>query len=304
MPKDAHVGPVPPEGYAEAVQFIASGGGSDALASAQAALLDDVLSKRGAGARLLWWARRARRCVAAAVVVLSPGRIGMLFSCPVEAPGVLAGELAEVVHGVSRGALDRGAAFVQSLTDPAVAQWAPVLAAAGFQRLAELIYMRLDLSAAAADEAPGLVWRSYGEFTEEELSRVIAASYGGSLDCPRLAGLRTMHDVIAAHKRSGKFTPESWWLVHLAGGGHSPAGCVLVNDVDVTTAELVYLGVVPACRGRGLGAAMVQGAAAQVRRRGTQAMTLAVDVENIYARRIYERLGFVETQRRLAHMLV
>ena len=244
--------------------------------------------------------------MAAAMVLASPGHIGMLFASPLDAPGVEADVLARVVRAVSLEALAGGELFVQSLAEPDAVERISMLAAAGFECLAELIYLKLDLGATPASTGRSdLVWRSYGLFDEDELGRVIAETYEGSLDCPGLVGVRTMADVIAAHKAGGHFRPDSWWVVHLAAdSGKGPAaGCILVNDANPLAAELVYMGVVPRRRGRGIGAAMVQGAAERVRTRGIKMLTAAVDAGNAYARRIYDRLGFVETQRRLAYMI-
>ncbi|MHC4982397.1 MAG: GNAT family N-acetyltransferase [Planctomycetota bacterium] len=307
MAKEPQIEPVPKRRRNEALRFIAAGGSRDAVADAQAEALDRILRAAGRGASRLWWGRRGRHCVAAAMVLDSPGRVGMLFSCPVDVPSVDVDVLAEVVRAAALDGLARGRAFVQSLSDPEAAHKAAMLVAAGLEPLAELVYLKLDLSSLAGrGEAGKLTWRSYREYGEDELAQVIAATYEGSLDCPRLTGVRSMADVIAAHKTSGRFSPASWWLVGPAGGEGqgSAAGCILVNDIDPLTAELVYMGVVPACRGRGFGEAMVQGAGRRVAGRGIKTLTAAVDAQNVYARRLYASQGFVETHRRLAYVML
>ena len=103
-------------------------------------------------------------------------------------------------------------------------------------------------------------------------------------------------------RAGGGFRPRSWWVFD---GGSVPAGCVLVNTAsggrDVV--EVVYAGVRPEFRGRGLGAAMLRHAVTQTAAQGAVEMRLAVDSQNRYAMDIYRRQGFEETGRRLAYMM-
>ncbi|MCK4601123.1 MAG: GNAT family N-acetyltransferase, partial [Phycisphaerae bacterium] len=149
-------------------------------------------------------------------------------------------------------------------------------------------------------EPPPWQWRDYEHFTEAQLGEVILATYEQSLDCPLLKGLRTGEEIVAGHRTTGVFCPGAWWIVDTSDG--APAGCILANDVaDERTVNVVYLGVVPACRGQGLAAAMLQHARSIARARGKLALTLAVDTRNTYAHRVYVRAGFVPVARRGAY---
>ena len=168
--------------------------------------------------------------------------------------------------------------------------------------MAELIYMRLDLPAAPSGSRDELTWRYYGQFTEADLAEVIGSTYEGSLDCPALNGVRDAADIVAGHKAGGLFVPRAWWIVEHGG---EPAGCVLVNDLsDSATAEVVYIGVVPAFRGKRLGRAMLRRAADQAHARTRSSLRLAVDARNLYARRIYDSEGFRGTHRCLAYVML
>jgi len=148
---------------------------------------------------------------------------------------------------------------------------------------------------------PPWKWRNHHDFSDEELIGVIHATYENSLDCPLLKGLRSGEDIIAAHKSSGKYTPNAWWLADTPDG--EPAGCLLVNDQPrEKAANIVYLGVTTPHRGKGLGRKMTQHAIAITRRRNLLSLTLAVDSQNIYAVNIYESEGFVKTTQRIAHV--
>lgn len=58
-------------------------------------------------------------------------------------------------------------------------------------------------------------------------------------------------------------------------------------------ARLYSLAVQPQARGRGIGMALVEAAAAHAARRGCRALSLEVRADNVAAIRLYERRGFV-----------
>lgn len=60
--------------------------------------------------------------------------------------------------------------------------------------------------------------------------------------------------------------------------------------VDAATPEL-SMGVVRACRGRGIGSRLLDALIAAARERGLASMSLSVEPDN-HARRLYERVGF------------
>jgi ribosomal protein S18 acetylase RimI-like enzyme len=237
------------------------------------------------------------------MVLGNPGRTGFLFISPPRESGVETEALVKVVASASTAALAAGLSFTQALVSPEAKDNVTVLLAAGYEVLADLLYLKLDLDdEGAPDEGDAdLTWRRYGQYTEEQLGQIVLASYEGSLDCPRLAGVRRIADVIAGHKSTGVFRPETWWVAERSG---SPAACILVNDsITPGMAEVVYMGVAPAHRGRGLGRAMLRRAARVTRAGGLHAVTLAVDSRNVHAGRLYEAEGFRQTDRRTAYAL-
>ena len=81
--------------------------------------------------------------------------------------------------------------------------------------------------------------------------------------------------------------------------GGKDAGVVLLNDhPDQDAVELVYLGVTPSARGRGLGHRMLQQGLSESAGRGRAVIFLAVDCENSYANSLYRDCGFDELARR------
>ncbi len=294
--------PVPSWRRKRAMRFLVGGNGRGADTNRRAQGLEDLTRRRAERARL-WWARRRRQCLAAAMVLESPGRTGMLWYCPLAAPGVEPDALRALTKTIAHRALADGLALVQAIVETDAAADVAMLSEAGYEKLAELIYMRLDLPPApAAGDEQALTWRSYEQFDEAELANVISATYEGSLDCPALSGLRPTTDVIAGHKVTGIFRPQSWWIVARDG---SPVGCVLVNDSHRdATFEVVYIGVVPAFRRRGVARALLGRAAAEARSEARDALTLAVDARNHSACNLYESEGFRVTDRRLAYAMI
>ena len=109
-----------------------------------------------------------------------------------------------------------------------------------------------------------------------------------------------MEDVIAGHKASGDFDPALWTLL-LENG--EPRGVLLLSPMrSADTLELVYLGLVPAARGRGLADLMVRQALSETARYGLTRLSLAVDEGNIPALRLYYRHGLKRVTSKLAMM--
>jgi ribosomal protein S18 acetylase RimI-like enzyme len=81
--------------------------------------------------------------------------------------------------------------------------------------------------------------------------------------------------------------------------GERPVGCLFMADHPETDSiELLYLGVRPEERGRGLGAAVVQQAITLGRDRGRTVLALSADANNRPAGEIYRSLGFRRLDRR------
>ena len=137
---------------------------------------------------------------------------------------------------------------------------------------------------------------SYRPENADRFARLVEATYRGSLDCQYLNGVRTGAEAIISHQLSGQFDPERWSLYSLNG---QDAGVLLLNDhPDQDAVELVYVGVAPEARGRGLGRRMIQAGLRDAAEHGRAVMFLAVDCENHYANSLYGEFEFAELARR------
>lgn len=166
---------------------------------------------------------------------------------------------------------------------------------AGFWILTDLAYMQAAVPRVPpAGQSPvGLELCHWQPALADTFRQLLDASYEQTLDCPRLKGLRDTRDVIAGHRAVGLFEPELWTMASLDG---QPAAAMLLNHVPTSgCVELVYLGVCPAFRRRGLAKALLQHALRQCAQRRIAHVTLAVDIHNAPALELYQGAGFYRT---------
>jgi [ribosomal protein S18]-alanine N-acetyltransferase len=79
----------------------------------------------------------------------------------------------------------------------------------------------------------------------------------------------------------------------IAMDGDAPCGLVVVSAA-ADEAEILTIGVLPAARGRGIGAALMNAALAAAAAKGAKAMFLEVAADNTAARALYARLDFAQ----------
>ena len=179
-------------------------------------------------------------------------------------------------------------------------------AGSGMTRLGDLAYLRRpftlpgDAEEAAWPEGVSVrMLRGLGKQADADALRAaLQKTYEGTLDCPGLCALRTVDDVIESHKSAGSFDRAHWWLIEADG---VPEGCVLLSpSFETRSLELVYMGLGPALRGRGLAAQVLRFSIRRAQRLALDEISCAVDLINEPARALYARLGFSEFARRVA----
>jgi GNAT superfamily N-acetyltransferase len=302
MPPSFDIEPVPAEKVRQGLEFLVAGGDCDVFASDRAQSLLRHLQGREKCRFWFWWARVGGQAAAAALVAENPGKVGMLLHSPPSGRGVNFSALAATVRAAAEEALGRGMTFVQALIDPRETRSIAAVNEAGFTILADLLHMQRRDRPTLDEENPHFHWLNFTQFSHDELAALIVETYRGSLDCPQLGALRGADDVIACHQSSGVFCPRSWLILRHDG---KDAGCVLMNESSSDkSSEIVYLGVAPQHRGKGLGKSLLRRALACAHQRRMERVVLAVDDRNVYAKRIYEAEGFSFSHRRLAYILV
>lgn len=264
----------------------------------------------------LWVAWEGKRMAAATLIVPGVGRTAMLFLSPIGS-GSLSGGLSGggkitlsgqlVAHAVS-SLNGHEICLVQALMEAGQTLQQRAVEAGGFRFLAELAYMQRagkelgSLPPVQLDGRP-LTPVHWSEENRPLFAEAIARSYEGTRDCPGLLGLREMDDIIAGHRSTGKFNPKHWtvWTDETAKDIPGAVALLLMAESRQGLGfELVYLGVSPAARGRGLSKVLMRHALDLAGRSGRGELYLAVDAANEPAMRLYRGLGFRISVRKTA----
>jgi ribosomal protein S18 acetylase RimI-like enzyme len=256
-------------------------------------------SSRGIDANALWVIAAGNKPVWAVLPILNPGHTALLFAPPRRPEGV---DVTVLIDELCEDLSRRDVYLAQALLDPPDASGRTLLGAMGFKEMAELLYLQVAIPRAIAppELPPSFWWQTYSPRTHALFERAIVESYQQSLDCPLLNGLRDIGDVIAGHQSSGEFNPRFWFVLSER---DMPRGVVLLNRVPRTdTAELVYFGLAPAARLRGLGDVMMRHALWGAREMNLSRLTLAVDSNNAPALRLYYRHGMQRIGSKVALM--
>jgi GNAT superfamily N-acetyltransferase len=233
---------------------------------------------------------------AAIVARIEPGRTAIVVP-----PRARAGEPPETTRELLDTCIGhlarRGVRLAQALlaTDHGVD--AEVLIAGGFRHACDLLHLVSLVGSFPTSTPPDdLQFVSYCPAEHKRLASIVEKTYEGSLDCPQLDKLRDIEDVLAGYRAVGAFDPARWLIVRNRG---SDVGCLLLADHPSSNAwELVYMGIVPAERGRGFGVALARYAQWLTGRAGRERLTVAVDAANVPATSAYAAAGFVAWDRR------
>lgn len=166
-----------------------------------------------------------------------------------------------------------------------------VLARHDFRFLAELFYLGCPAEEFPADEPElPLQFESFSSAGHERLARVVEGTYRETLDCADLKDVRSTEDVIEGYRGIGEFSPDRWFVVRQ---GEADVGCLLLGKhVAQDALELVYMGILPEYRGKGLGRLVARYAQWVAGISGVSRILLAVDSVNEPAVEMYASVGF------------
>ena len=235
------------------------------------------------------------------LVVPNPGRTALYFtSAPATESDVA--RVSEVI-AFAHLAMDRNrVALAQALVTREETLLRQAFEHAGFQKLAELAYLEKRVSATAMAAGPfwpsGVRLHAYAPARHRDFRQALAESYVETKDCPGLCGLRALDDVMTGHRGHGLFDESLWTIAYV---DERPAAVLFLNALpDHDTLELAYIGIGKPARGRGLGRALVRHAAHECATRRLRKVTLAVDLDNEPALRLYRSEGFYQVDSRIA----
>ena len=246
-----------------------------------------------------WFAQSGSRIVSTCVCVPSAGRTSMMLL----PRNTEAGHESEAIHRLIDEAIAtesaRQTCLLQCLLDPGDAGNLIKLQEMGFIDVAELVYMEKWLLPHALEvEDDAGRWLTYDSRSHDAFAKTIAESYVATQDCQARRGLREIDDIIAGHQAAGLFSPQRWLMRY---DRDEAQGCILLNENPLhPTLEVAYVGVRPAHRRRGVGAALMSRAMALAASERFERMTLAVDEKNGPAISLYEKLGYQRLTRRRA----
>lgn len=250
----------------------------------------------------LWLCEKRGQVVSGVLPVVSPGKTMLLFVPQRATDSAFESMTRMAIEACCRRAASAGIVLAQTLVEPGEEPIESLFGACSFVRLAELIYLQTPAPKTVARPAlgAGLRWVSYSDQTHDLFGHTILSVYSDSLDCPALNGMRKIEDVLAGHKSTGLFSSDRWLLLC---EGPTPLAVLLLNGVPRGNAmEIVYLGIVPWARRRGLGKLLMRQAMALCAEARVDRLTLAVDSDNAPALRLYWGHGMQQICRRLALM--
>jgi len=235
-----------------------------------------------------------------ALAVPGTGRTAMFFTSAPRTPAEQV-ELGAVIDRACTGLTST--MLAQALLESHEKAVRQAFAHAGFRDVGTLAYLRRVVPKAGefakVDTWPaGVTLRNWRPGDDALLGAALEGSYEATLDCPELCGLRETSDVIASHRGTGTFDPKLWWIVM---HDDRPGGAMLFNpSPDQGSIELVYIGLSPSLRGRGLGRLLVTHGLAHLCGRREAWINCAVDRRNVPAMKLYDEVGFRAFAERMA----
>jgi mycothiol synthase len=250
--------------------------------------LADLVRAGRAGELFLLASRQASELSAAMLAQLLPGDAAVVWR-PQFRTVADAGLSMLYLGAMHRELASAGALLAQSLLDPSGS--GDLLETAGYVFAGKLLYMVASDAGADGGGPTDLELEPYSPANHQRLASTIERTYRGSLDCPLVDGLRPIESVLAGYRGAGESWPWGWFLLREQG---QDVGCLLLADHPrQAQLEIVYLGVVPEVRGRGLGRKLALAAISSARLVGRERVVLAVDAANEPAVSAYRRVGFV-----------
>jgi ribosomal protein S18 acetylase RimI-like enzyme len=207
----------------------------------------------------------------------------------------------QLIDAVLDAAVELPVDLVQVLLDDSQASLGRPLEKAGFSKLAQLAYLMQVVPRKSVEPTePRLTFDSPAMEERSLFEELITGTYESTLDCPALEGRRHIADTLAGYQSVGQHDPDLWFVVRW---DSQPAGVLLVSPhVEDDQWEVVYMGVIPPFRGRGLGAKILARLRALASSARVGHIILAVDSANSPAVKMYDQAGFVEWARRTAYI--
>jgi len=268
----------------------------------QVAMLRASVQRQPLSGYRIWGAFRAEKLTGSILIQTQPGRTAVVWP-----PRLEAGESQETAQRLLRTGMEHlprpGIRMAQALLPTDSGADAELLVRDGFRHVSDLLFL-----VCLAEQFPSsppcreLRFESYSPAKHTRFAELVDATYVDTLDCPAVNGVRCVDDVLQGYRATGHFDPERWFIVHHQG---EQIGCLILTDYpEHATWELIYMGILPAARGRGLGVEIVRHALWLAGQASPNRLVLAVDAANEPALRMYAASGFQAWDRRSVYVRV
>jgi len=208
------------------------------------------------------------------------------FGAPITQPRARECE-GELIREAVREIARLGAVFVHTAVEPGSVLEA-TLVKAGFSAGSLMLDMSMP-APLAAPPAEGR-WISYDTSRRKLFARAVRGTLEGSRDAVEVPVCADDEAMMKAFEERGDWLGEDFALFEQ---DTAPAGVILLVMAG-DALEIVYLGVLPTYRGRGIGKALGRRALTRAVARGAHRLNVTVDSANAPALTIYRRMGFSE----------
>jgi mycothiol synthase len=284
---DVRVGVAPREGWSSAARavFAHLPDPADAAGRLVALLRSDEIDSAG-----LFVAKDERgKTLGATLAVVSPGAQGQLL------PPYAANDVEDLlVAEACRWLASRGIKVIQVTLPDNEAHRGASLYRCGFKRVTRLVQYGIPAAGEKRPAESKYHLRPHTDAEPQAFADALVSASTDSKDCPELDGARTPEEIVEGYRSAAG--PAPWWFY--AEAGHRPAGVLLLAaGDDPAECEIVFLGVVPGFRRKGVGTFLTRAAVGLAGERGTDRLTVGVDERNAPAVGLYEGLGFVRLGR-------
>lgn len=248
-------------------------------------------------------ALRDRTPVGAMLIVIRPGRMAFLWP-PVVLPGETGTFVAEELVTAAASRVDAaGVVVTQCLLELDDTQGRDLLNSRGFPYSTEILLLSREVGdppRSADRDYEFLTIETWNSALDEEFDEVVERTYIDSLDCPEISRFRSGSDALTSYRAAPDFDPALWSLCRF---DDKAAGVLLAHDhQERGIREIVYLGVVPEARRRGVGRSLLLRSLSDALNAGIEGCEVAVDGGNRYALGLYRSLGFEEERRFAVHL--
>ena len=249
----------------------------------------------------LWCAGPIGAPLGAVLVLPRPGKIEMLLGTPL-GPADDPKPTGQCLKAALEAGLKTDNHLAQLVHVPEAVGTAEAAKLGGMEWLAELQFLRTasvpEVGASrvtTSEHRPNITWCDCDELDSQTLHDVLLETYIDAQDCPRLRGRRDPEDILVGHEASG--VKHQWMVARV---DQELAGVLLMAETpERHLLQVLYVGLVPKHRGKGLGRKLME-KANQVAITRKLPLSLHVDRQNTPALRLYRRFELQARESRVA----